>query len=95
MFDKMKQFMEMKKQADEIKRNLDALEVDVEEVRGIKIRITGSQNFRSLQIDPARLGPDQKDRLEADLLRSLNAAVKAAQKAAARKMASAMPGLTG
>ena len=46
MFDKMKQLMELKKQADQIKRELDAALVDVQEVNGIKISITGSQNFR-------------------------------------------------
>ena len=92
MFDKMKQLMEMKKQADVIKRELDAITVEVEEVRGIKIVITGSQNFRSLEIDAGLLTADNKGRLEADLLRSVNMSIKKSQGVAAKKMASVMPG---
>ena len=92
MFDKMKQLMEMKKQAEVIKRELDAATVEVEDVRGIKIVITGSQNFRSLEIDEGLLTGANKGRLEADLLRSLNTAIKKSQGVAAKKMASVMPG---
>lgn len=92
MFDKMKQLMEMKKQADRIKKELDAVTVDVNDVRGIKVAITGSQEFRSVEIEESLLTPDNKKRLEADLLRSINAAVKKAQNVAAQKMMGSMPG---
>lgn len=95
MFDKMKQLMELKKQADQIKRELDAALVDVQEVNGIKISITGSQNFRSIEIDGPLLAPENKERLEADLLRSMNAAIKKSQTVAAQKMKDVMPGLPG
>ena len=95
MFDKMKQLMELKKQADQIKRELDAALVDVQEVNGIKISITGSQNFRSIEIDGPLLTPENKGRLEADLLRSMNAAIKKSQTVAAQKMKDVMPGLPG
>ena len=94
MFDKMKQLMEFKKQADRIKKELDTITVEVNEVRGIKIVISGSQDFRSLEIDAALLSPDKKKDLERDLLRSVNAAVKKSQQEAAQKMAAVMPGLT-
>lgn len=93
MFDKMKQLMEMKKQADRLKKELDAISIDVQEVPGIKIVITGSQEFRSIEVDEALLTPEKKKKLEADILRSLNAAVKKVQQAAAQKMMTAMPGL--
>ena len=93
MFDKMKQLMEMKSQADRIKKELDAVTVDVNEVRGVKIVITGSQEFRSVEIDEALLTPDNKKRLEDDLLKSLNAGMKKIQQVAAQKMMSVMPGL--
>ena len=93
MFDKMKQVMEFKKQADRIKRELDAVTVDVNEVRGIKVVVSGSQEFQSLQIDADLLGQERKRDLERDLLRSFNAAVKKSQQMAAQKMASAMPGM--
>ncbi|HOY09419.1 MAG TPA: YbaB/EbfC family nucleoid-associated protein [Candidatus Omnitrophota bacterium] len=93
MLDKMKQLMEMKKQADKIKKELDAMCVDVEEVRGIRITVTGSQNFRSIEIDENLFTSGNKEKLESDLTRSVNAAVKKAQNLAAQKMASLMPGM--
>lgn len=94
MLDKFKQLMEVKKQADAIKRELDAVTVEVEEIKGIRIVITGSQSFRSVAIAPELFGTENKGRFEADLLRSLNAAVKKAQQVAAQKMAAVMPGLS-
>ncbi|MCR4337351.1 MAG: YbaB/EbfC family nucleoid-associated protein [Candidatus Omnitrophica bacterium] len=93
MLDKMKKLMEMKKQADQIKRQLDGMVMEVDDVRGIKITITGSQNFQSLEIDENLLGPQNKSRLESELLKSINAAIKKSQRQAAQSMASLMPGL--
>ncbi|MBP9854422.1 MAG: YbaB/EbfC family nucleoid-associated protein [Candidatus Omnitrophica bacterium] len=91
MFDKMKQLMEMKKQADAIKKELEAISVNVEEVRGIKIRINGAQKFKELEIDSTMINPDNKQRFENDLLRCMNAAIKKSQAIAAEKMKSVMP----
>ncbi len=93
MFDKMKQLMEMKGQADRLKKELDAVTVDIAEVKGIKIAITGSQEIRAIDIDEALLTATNKKRLEADLMRSLNAATRKVQQVAAQKMMAAMPGL--
>lgn len=93
MLDKVKQLMEMKKQADKIRKELDAITVEVAEVRGIKMVVTGTQNFRSVEIDESLLAAENKSRFESDLLRSINAAVKKSQTVAAQKMASVMPGL--
>lgn len=95
MFDKMKQLMEFKKQAARIKKELDALVVDVNETSGITVQVTGSQSFRSIEIDPELLKPENKARLEKDLLRSVNAAIKKSQATAAQKMAGSMPGIPG
>ncbi len=92
MFDKMKDLMEMKKQADHIKKELDASTVEVNEVSGVKIVISGSQNFRSLEIDEALVNAGDKGKLEADLLRSVNAAIRQSQDLAAQKMKTVMPG---
>ena len=92
MLDKMKQLMEMKRQADVIKRELDAVTVDVQDVRGIRITINGSQNFRSIEIDETLLNAANKARLQAELLRSLNAAIAKSQGVAAQKMKSILPG---
>ena len=95
MFDKMKELMEMKKQADRIKRELDASTVEVNEVKGVRIVVSGSQNFQSLEIDETLVNRGDKERLENDLLRSVNAAIRQSQSLAARKMKAVMPGLPG
>ena len=92
MFDKMKALMEMKKQAEGLKRELDSVNIEVSEGRGIKIVISGSQNFQSIEIAPELLNPENQKRLENDLLRALNSAIKKSQNLAAQKM-QAMTGL--
>ena len=92
MFDKMKELMEVKRQAESLKRELDAAHIEVTEVRGIKIVINGSQNFKSVEIDPELLNAENKKRLESDLMRALNSAIKKVQNLAAQKM-KAMTGL--
>ena len=91
MFDKMKQFMEMKKQADAIKRELDGSIVESNEVKGITVKLNGSMEFQAIDIDAGYLTADNKRRLEADLLRGVNAAVKKSQSLAAQKMKSMLP----
>lgn len=93
MFDKMKQLMEMKSQADRLKKELDAVTLDVTDVRGIKVSITGSQEIRAIDIDETLLTSANKKRLEADLMRALNLSTKKVQQVAAQKMMAAMPGL--
>ncbi len=95
MLDKIKQLMEVKKQSDQIKRELDAVSVEVCEARGIKITISGSQQFKSIEIDENLVDKDNKARLEGELLRSLNAAIRQSQNLAAQKMKSVMPGFPG
>mgnify|MGYP001589684834 CR=1 FL=1 len=93
MFDKMKQLMEMKGQADRLKKELDAVTLDITEVKGIKIAITGSQEIRAIDIDESFLVVANKKRLEVDLMRSFNVATKKVQQVAAQKMMAAMPSL--
>lgn len=95
MFDKMKQLMEMKRQADQIKKELDAVVVENNDVSGIKIVINGAQKFKSIQIDESLLQSGNKLKLENDLLRGLNGAVKQSQNVAAQKMKDIMPGFPG
>ena len=91
MLGQMKQLMEMKKQADRIKKELDAITVEVCDVPGIKVQMTGSKTFKSITLDENLLKPERKEQFQKDLLRSMNAAVKKAQTVAAQKMASSMP----
>jgi DNA-binding YbaB/EbfC family protein len=94
MFDKMKQLMEMKKQADRIKKELDSSTVEANE-SGIKIVMTGSQTVQSVQIEESSLKPENKARFERDLARAVNVAVKKSQNLAAEKMKEVMPGFPG
>ena len=90
MLGQMKQMMEIKKQAEVLKRQLDETVVEVGE-NGITVRVTGSQDFRDIEIDDALWGAQDKQKMEAALLRSINAAVKKSQAVASQKMASVMP----
>ncbi len=91
MFDKMKQLMEFKKQAEAIKKELNQTALEVDQGRGIRVTINGAQDFQQIVIDPSRLVTDEKAALERDLLETVNAAVKKSQEVATRKMSSVMP----
>jgi len=90
MLGQMKQMMEIKKQAEVLKRQLDEMVVEVKE-SGITVQITGSQDFRDIAIDDALWKDQDKQKMEAALLRSINAAVKKSQAVASERMASVMP----
>ncbi len=98
MFDKIKELMELKKKADRLKKELEAVIIEVNDVRPIKVKINGAQIVQSIEIDESLLNPAQKNRIQMDLLRSINTAVKKSQQAAANKMKSIpgfnLPGLS-
>ena len=91
MFDQVKKLMEMKKQADILKKQLEATIIEVQETRGIKVVINGAQIFQSIDIEEGLLNAGNKNRIQMDLLKNMNTAVKRSQQAAANKMKS-MPG---
>ena len=91
MFDQVKKMMEMKKQADILKKHLEATIIEVRETRGIKVVINGAQIFQSVDIEEGLLNAGNKNRIQMDLLKNMNTAVKRSQQAAANKMKS-MPG---
>jgi len=86
MIDKIKQLMEVKRQADQIKRELENTTIEVSESSGIKIAINGAQKFQSVEIAESFLNTANKVKLESDLLKSLNAAITKSQNTAAQKM---------
>ncbi len=92
MLDKMKQLWEMKRKMDEIKKELDAMELASED-NLVKVTITGSQEVRKVEIK-VELAAADKAKLEAALTETVNRAVRESQKAAAQKM-SALGGLPG
>jgi len=91
MFDQVKKMMEMKKQADILKKQLEATIIEVQETRGIKVVVNGAQIFQSIDIEEGLLNAGNKNRIQMDLLKNMNTAVKRSQQAAANKMKS-MPG---
>ncbi len=92
MIDKMKQLWEMKRKMDEIKKELDALELASED-NLVKVSITGSQEIRAVEFkcDLATVG---REKLQASLTETVNRAIKESQKSAAQRMSS-LGGLPG
>ena len=91
MFDQVKKLMEMKKQADILKKELEATIIEVQETRGIKMVVNGAQIFQSIDIEESLLNAGNKNRIQMELLKNMNTAVKRSQQAAANKMKN-MPG---
>jgi len=91
MLDQVKKLMEMKKQADILKKELEATIIEVAETRGIKVVVNGAQIFQSIEIEEGLLSAGNKNRIQMDLLKNMNTAVKRSQQAAANKMKN-MPG---
>ncbi len=91
MLDQVKKVMEMKKQADILKKEMEATIIEVQETRGIKVVINGAQIFQSIDIEEGLLNAGNKNRVQMDLLKNMNTAVKRSQQAAANKMKN-MPG---
>jgi len=94
MFDQMKKLMEMRQQAEKIKRQLEASLIEVNDVEGIKIVVDGAQRFHSLDIDEKLLVSEKKQQIQKDLVKSLNKAISKSQSLAADQMKQVM-GLPG
>ena len=99
MFDQMKKLMELKQQADKLKRELEKVIIEYNDVRGIKIKLNGAQMFQSIEVEDSWLEPQQKSRFQVEILRAVNMAIKKSQKEAAAQMQKTgglnIPGLTG
>jgi DNA-binding YbaB/EbfC family protein len=94
MFDKMKQMYDLQKKQREIKKELDAIIVNVEEAGGkIKIGMNGEFKVQTISIDPYYLNADRKIELETTLKRALSNAVGQAQVQSANKMRDLMKGM--
>jgi len=91
MLDQAKKIWEMKKQADIFKKEMEAIKIEVQETRGIKIVVNGMMGFQSIEIDESLLIASNKNRIQMELLKSLNTAVKRSQQAMQTKMKN-MPG---
>jgi len=85
VFDKLKQFKQMRDQALAIQRELSQEKVEVEE-DGVKVVITGDQKIETLEVD------GEQDRR---ILNVINIAIKKSQEIAAKKLAQMSGGLSG
>ncbi len=86
MFDKMKALMDMQKKMQEIKRELDNTNFEVQSPGGlIRIAMNGSQEVKGVNIQ-GELKEIEKTNLEKATKDAINMAIKRAQDIAAGKM---------
>lgn len=86
MFDKMKALMDMQAKMKQVKRELDAANIEVESPDGlIKITMSGSQEVREIKIQK-RVAQEELPFLERALKEGFNKAMKRSQEIAAEKM---------
>jgi nucleoid-associated protein EbfC len=91
--DMMGKLQEMKQKAEDAKKCLDDLVINVEGAGGdIRIRITGNRKIQSVEIAPSLQHADRVE-LERQLLATFNKAIEAADKANEEEMKKAASGL--
>lgn len=86
MFDKMKQLYELKKQADQMKKELEAEVIEVQH-GDVKVKVNAAQKILNLDF-PSDIDHDK-------LRDAVNKANEEAQKIAAKKMQGMMGGMGG
>ena len=86
MFDKIKGLMEMRKKFEEIKKELDRANFDIESSGGlVKITMNGSQVVQEVSLND-NFSSAGKDKLQKELKDVFNRAVKRSQEIAGQKM---------
>jgi len=85
MFQKIKQFSDLRKKAKSLQNQLSDVVVDVSR-GGFKIVLNGNQEVKSLTIDGSYLELARKERLEQELVSLFNDAIKKVQRKIAEKM---------
>ena len=87
MFSKLKQFKDLRDQANQIKNALAQESAEGSAEWGkVKIKMNGNQEVISVEIDPELLSQDNKEKLEAGIKEATNDAVKKIQRIMADKM---------
>ena len=84
MLDQLKQLYELNKKTQQLKAELEKIEVEAVSREGIKVIITGAQKIKSISV-PDSLSSD-KAKLENCLAEAFNNAIKQSQELAAKKM---------
>ncbi|MFA6252829.1 MAG: YbaB/EbfC family nucleoid-associated protein [Patescibacteria group bacterium] len=96
MFNKLKQFNDLRKQAGVLKNALAGEIVEVEN-KAVKITMDGNQEIKSLEIKPEFMHTEKKTELEQELKNAFAESIKKVQRKMAMKMQSMggfdMPGL--
>jgi DNA-binding protein YbaB len=92
MFNQMKDLYKMQKQAKEMKKMLKAIEVEAEE-DGVLVVVNASQEIISVEIAEEKLAPENKKRIEKNIMTALQRATKKSQEIAAEKMKPLMGGM--
>ena len=87
MFNKLKQFNDLRKQANELKTILAQETVEVDN-KAVKIVMDGNQEIKSLEIKPEFMHGDKKNELESELKNAFGEAIKKVQRKMAMKMQS-------
>ncbi len=89
MFGKLKDLAAAKKQASEMKKQLEVEEVTGEALNGqVKITMNGNQEIKNVFIDEALLSPDNKEKLESAISEAFAKATKELQMLLMKKMQS-------
>lgn len=87
MFNKLKQFKDLRNQAKQIKDTLAQETAEGSAEWGkVKIKLDGNQEVLSVKIDPELLTSDNKDKLESAIKEATNDAIKKIQRIMADKM---------
>jgi hypothetical protein len=98
MFNKLKQFKELRDQAKSLKDQLGKETVTGEAAGGkITVVMDGNQEILSLDIDPALLAPDKKEEVERGVKDAIAHAIRQVQKLMAKKLSDgqiSMPNLS-
>lgn len=86
MFDKIKQAFELKSKIEQIKKELENSQIEVQANSGqIKIVITGGQKIKSIWLDDSLLVTPNKEQFNKDLCDSINQAIEKSQQLASKK----------
>lgn len=85
MFHKLKQFNDLRKQANRLKSKLAEETVKVEN-RAVTLTMDGNQEVKEVNISTEFASPDRKHQLEQQVKDAVNEAIKKAQRVMAAKM---------
>ena len=87
MFNKLKQFKDLRQQAKTWQSKMAEESVSVEASFGkVKLTMDGNLEVKDVQIDPELLSPDKKEKLQTAMKDAYNDAVKKIQRIMAMKM---------